>query len=1396
MASVVSVGLAQVRATEILHCFGMDVDVHAVTCCQGSAFEQRTLLLRLLASAERHQDARPEELSLWDSLQRLYGMDLFSQLSVDDVKQEYLRKLLSNEQFEEARMLVDAEPLFTDDVVARRTACDVARELFDNAEICSMDKGAMKAARLCLDVIPGSCQQDSDVRRERALIDAAHLVWTLGASALPLFQSRRAALANGGIHPIEIRLASDPYALIKRVLESYPGAYKKQRIVREIAGKLFEIAALAGVPVAGCGSPDLDSGNTTRRDLGVRSISEGFTAALMLQSAVDAGDYTEGYNFARQLVNARTILSKAQRTAEAHRSTRMLADGDSAEGNQPVEVRAIGAIWSSSVNLARAWSAESGVNSAAVIEKQLEVVSLALSLCPTSDIAELLRLWNTIQLKAVDGGQGEVASAPWTLSASNCDDPVECVRRVLIGCPESADGNSASSDAQTINPESMRTFDPAIIKRCLRLASAAAARQPSPDAEPDQRRSLLMTWLEFSLTTAKEPDSDASAEYRRKVESDIVRRYPQAACDTLVARVLPQVDCTNYEALEAFYAFYARCLEASGDAVGLEQVQTRVGIIQRIKQSAVLRDIDFAQLVRAITAPKFECRSKLGSSLSETTAMPLVDLAPDLTKLSRLAHIDGCDASESSSDDDVDAWSSSELASKLCLWMLEDVLRSGSAKAQGDDDLMPSLFQSLLATSLPALSEAADRVELVDLMAFDSDIADALGLECRLEASTWCLDRAAQVDDQPESSYSRKLQSAQAYLVFLSEIEALRDPFTFTKLADHWARAFDVTSGAFVIGGDDSGDDLCAQCFAVLEDMISDEVPAYFVCQAYMCTKRLVAQWGVASIPGLAQIYSQTLCRVAGETIDDDMSSDDVVARRVVAVAEPPLELCSFDYGDSALGEVLIRFRREFGASISDIVHGKNPGVVLGSAAKLALLDLLTRFCSSDLHRVASEVDDITERAAKKGGDVSDSDFLQFQLLAGKLWGFALSESGGRGYDQLCDVWQRLLELTDPQIAAADGQVDTLVRLLVKWAGMGLDASRSGECWAALLKWAVRNKRPARVVVALVNNPDQFTPAVGALAFDEVLNEVQQAPTMAASLAVLGLAYPDRSWAERCMEQVVYVMVSAPNTEESTNGVVDSAQIPAAELNIEENEDEEDDPWAIDDVPLDDEHLEAAQPLSSDVAVSESLSLPGVVLDPEELARARDTILSCASLHLAIMIHGYVSACLASPPLLAALGDTLLCNQDRLQHDDCRALLAAPTLARERHGSGIEPAHELFRRTAHTVAEIGMGDTALDWVYRFLGVPTLYRYMYRKRTVAMWLVHLDRVVLGEQTAVDKAADHEQHTDIAESEPEPEPEAEAGWGESDVELDADEHEVPASSDGGGLGERQDLAEEDG
>ncbi|KAJ2891351.1 hypothetical protein GGI21_005879, partial [Coemansia aciculifera] len=387
--------------------------------------------------------------------------------------------------------------------------------------------------------------------------------------------------------------------------------------------------------------------------------------------------------------------------------------------------------------------------------------------------------------------------------------------------------------------------------------------------------------------------------------------------------------------------------------------------------------------------------------------MELVGLASDLAKLSRLPQIDSSDSLEAGSNVSVDEWSSGELASKLCLWTLEDVLRrSGSTTSQSSRDLLPSRFQSLLSTCFTALSETDDLAELVNLVAFDNDIADALGLECRLETISWCLDSAAQVDDdKADLPSSHKLKAAHSYVTFLSEIAALRDPFTFTKLPDHWARAFDVASGAFVLGSSDSSEDVCAQCFVVLGDMIADEEPAYFVCQAYMCTRQLVAQWegGVGSIPGLAQVYSQTLCRVVGEASGDDVaSSDETMARRVVAVAEPPLELCSFDYGDSVLGEVLVQFQREFGADLLDIVHGKHPGmaVVLGSAAKLALLDLLARFCSSDLHRVVSEADDIAERAARKVDEIGASDFLQLQLLADKLWGFALPDSNGRDYGQ------------------------------------------------------------------------------------------------------------------------------------------------------------------------------------------------------------------------------------------------------------------------------------------------------------------------------------------------------------------------------------------------------------
>ncbi|ORX65682.1 hypothetical protein DL89DRAFT_98156 [Linderina pennispora] len=98
VCGVVGAGLAQIRALELLALFGLVTDLPAIVACQGRVEDQRRVLIRLLASAQR--SAITESVSLWETVLSLHSLDLFSCLSVDDLKQEYLRSLLNNEEFD------------------------------------------------------------------------------------------------------------------------------------------------------------------------------------------------------------------------------------------------------------------------------------------------------------------------------------------------------------------------------------------------------------------------------------------------------------------------------------------------------------------------------------------------------------------------------------------------------------------------------------------------------------------------------------------------------------------------------------------------------------------------------------------------------------------------------------------------------------------------------------------------------------------------------------------------------------------------------------------------------------------------------------------------------------------------------------------------------------------------------------------------------------------------------------------------------------------------------------------------------------------------------------------------------------------------------------------------
>ncbi|ORX65681.1 hypothetical protein DL89DRAFT_98416 [Linderina pennispora] len=407
-----------------------------------------------------------------------------------------------------------------------------------------MDGGLMRAAQQCLDVLPARWQDDPAVQHERQLIDAAHLTWTLQQSGSSIFNRGRGA--DSGVLPIEIRLAADLYELIKCILDRQPQGYKKPRIVKEIANKLRGVNESKGL-----------------RNLGVGSVSDAFVTGLLLDAATAQRDYSAAYEFARQLGNARTVLDQALKAVEAYRSAQLLHEARVGI-ERPVEVRAVEQAWTACVRLADAWGDSSGVG-----EKRLEVISLALSLCPTGKIPELLKLWNQVQTDVLDSRADVLL--PWVESAS----AEASILDVMVGSQHEVaeDQGQRSVAGESVDFESMRTFDPAIIKSSLRQAS-----------DSHTRCGLLMEWLEFAMTTAKEPKTDKAAAYKARVEAEIVQKHTAKACKVLADKVVLQLDQTNYFAMETFYAFLARCLERNGDSEGAEQAGVRSELARGIRR--------------------------------------------------------------------------------------------------------------------------------------------------------------------------------------------------------------------------------------------------------------------------------------------------------------------------------------------------------------------------------------------------------------------------------------------------------------------------------------------------------------------------------------------------------------------------------------------------------------------------------------------------------------------------------------------------------------------------------------------------------------------------------------------------------------------------------------------
>ncbi|KAJ2146070.1 hypothetical protein IW136_000738 [Coemansia sp. RSA 678] len=962
---VCEAGLAQIHACRIIAQLDVSlVDVTAVALCQDNERAQRRLLTLVLRSPHASMSG----------LQELCSLRVFGLVEYEEIQQLLLHALLCAERFTDARQVLDT----MDNVNACDTVCAAARELVDNAVSGNKEHGLLKSALECLDLVSDTEHSDQ-IEDERCLINVSHMVWQLGASTTKrVFQSSDIATR---MLPIEIRhFSDDPFVVLRAVLERYPRAYTNPRVVRELGAMLVQLKTRERVEMS-------------IRDLAVRSLTEAYIVGLMLEAAVRQNDGKAAGPFVRQLQACmQSVLAPCMRSVEAKRAHRMLGHGDL---DRTDDERAVDLVWTACVDLVKSCKAE----------YDADPVSLALSLCPAEQVPELLRL-STNSNEWQD---------PWAHMASPTD-VLQGVRDMLVG---SSPGPAARASEQ-VDPDTMRTFDVAILRRGLRSAQN----------DPKVRCALLVEWLHFAVTTVKEPSDARAHEFRTAMETELVKRFPKEAMRALNDRVLPELDQTNITQVRTYYLVYAKCAQAvGGDSRDVQMAQARAQLAEELMHIPALRSVRFDELVRAVAEPESRNASvdRLGA-LAGTHVDEVIALASALVRAAGKQEPDAA-----------------AIASGLRARQLQQLL--DRAAATGD----PTQFLASLSDS-PQL-QTDDIASIASHIAYNPRIALSVDIDSRSLAL------------QQLPAELNTVMRARAFVQCAQEVRELRDPFTFTRISDNWARAFDSC------GRIDPGSNLTRQVLHVLVEMSQTE-SAYIVCQTHMAVSRMLHVWN-EPVLRLSSVYALALEQaiLGGGSVE--------------RVCGPPLELCKFDYGDnSELGDVLQEFRSEFGRELERVVNNAS----VSSAMRLRVLRVVQQY-----------------EHASMGG-------MELKLLADIHWSYSVGSIDT--VEAQCAEWQHLLSITK-QGDQFEEQVSALVHMLNEWSL----TSNVDACWIQMLVWTVEHNYVSAVLPSVQTDRMRV---LGSHVFPALIDRAQGEPHIVCALAELALLFPDTTWAEPCMSLVVH----------------------------------------------------------------------------------------------------------------------------------------------------------------------------------------------------------------------------------------------------------------------------------
>ncbi|KAJ2156705.1 hypothetical protein GGF46_005012, partial [Coemansia sp. RSA 552] len=796
LPKVVSAGRAQARVVRELRehtTSGGAVDMGAVAVLQGDAGAQQRFLDRVLGQR------LPSFTGA--TLETLIGLGLFAVLGREAVWRSYLHSLLVQEQYEAAQLQLERGELDVDGV--RETVCMAAQELFDNADTGDQSSGLLGAAQSCLDILPTAAAEHPDVQVERQLIEAAHLVWRLGGGGRRLLFVGAEMPSVMAVLPIELRLgAADPYELMRLILERYPRAFGRQREMRAIAVVLLRVAVLV--------SGDTNVGSVSDpgegRDLGVHTTADALLCALLVEAAMRQGEYSEAYGMAKQLFGAHALLM--QTAAQA-------SDEEDSNGSWSIGERAVERVWQVCARLAEAWVAGDA-------DRRAQAAGLALALCPAARAPEVLALWTAVQ---PDPG---------------VEDPAAEIQSLLVGTPTAAVEVGGVEEGE-VDLDLARTFDPAIIRRALRLCGGSA----------EQRGAVLVAWLEFALTTAKEPKDADAQEFCAAAETEIVAKYAARALRALEQTVWSQMDQTNYPAVQRFLDVYKRLLEAEDRAEDGGQVACRLEIVDTLRRNG--GEVRLGALVACVTEAqdRVECARRLATLFSGDFGLA-AGLAPALERLQPIAELGDGGSSVAR-----DQW---ELASALCRVQVEAVAADSAE------------FRAFVEASAAQLTDAGDREAVANVVAFG--LGGPLGER----------QSAVEAVGQRGSGAERAL----AYLRFAGAVDAMRDPFTFGQVQREPTKALeDIKPDAVVV-----------PLVVGVVGRMAVAGQAYFACQTYVAARELAAAWGEA-LPELDAVYAEAVVS-AGAALAGDAS-------------QAVLDLCSFGFGEgSALDAELQTFRPAF----------------------------------------------------------------------------------------------------------------------------------------------------------------------------------------------------------------------------------------------------------------------------------------------------------------------------------------------------------------------------------------------------------------------------------------------------------------------------------------------------